>query len=145
MSALWTVDGMASAMNATRSGALPAAVSGISIDSRSAANGEAFFAIQGDNRDGHAFVEAALKAGAGLAVVARDSKVQFADGAPLLVVADVLEALRDLAKAGRARISSAKVIAVTGSVGKTGTKEALKLALSPDGETRCRSRVVPLR
>ena len=54
--------------------------------------------------------------------------------APLLIVEDVLDALRDLAGAARAR-ASAKVIAVTGSVGKTGTKEALRLALSPDGET----------
>jgi UDP-N-acetylmuramoyl-tripeptide--D-alanyl-D-alanine ligase len=106
----------------------------LSIDSRSIAKGEAFFAIKGDNRDGHDFVEAALKAGAGLAVVARDRRMQFAADAPLLIVADVLEALRELGRAARARID-AKVIAVTGSVGKTGTKEALKLALSPDGET----------
>jgi UDP-N-acetylmuramoyl-tripeptide--D-alanyl-D-alanine ligase len=135
MSALWTIDDMANAMRATKSGALPAGVTGISIDSRSAAKGEAFFAIQGDNRDGHAFVEAALKGGASLAVVARNRTVQFAAGAPLLEVDDVLEGLRDLARAARARISHAKVIGVTGSVGKTGTKEALRLALGADGET----------
>jgi UDP-N-acetylmuramoyl-tripeptide--D-alanyl-D-alanine ligase len=134
MSVLWTLDGMAAAMCATRSGALPAGVSGISIDSRSVAKGEAFFAIQGDNRDGHEFVDAALKAGAAAAVIARDRKVQFAANAPLLLVDDVLEALRDLARAARTRIA-AKVIAVTGSVGKTGTKEALRLALTADGET----------
>jgi UDP-N-acetylmuramoyl-tripeptide--D-alanyl-D-alanine ligase len=134
MSALWTLDDMAAAIRATRSGALPADVSGISIDSRSAAQGEAFFAIQGDNRDGHEFVDAALKAGAAVAVIARDRKVQFAANAPLLLVDDVLEALRDLARAARTRIA-AKVIAVTGSVGKTGTKEALRLALTADGET----------
>jgi len=135
MTALWTLDDMAAAMRATKSGALPADVTGISIDSRTAAKGDAFFAIAGDNRDGHDFVDAALTAGAGLAVVARNRKVQFAAAAPLLEVEDVLEALRDLARAARARISSAKVIAVTGSVGKTGTKEALRLALTPDGET----------
>jgi UDP-N-acetylmuramoyl-tripeptide--D-alanyl-D-alanine ligase len=134
MSALWTIDDMAAAMRAEKIGKLPADISGISIDSRSAAKAEAFFAITGDNRDGHEFVEAALKAGAGVAVVARERKVQFAADASLLVVTDVLEALRDLARAARARLH-AKVIGVTGSVGKTGTKEALRLALSADGET----------
>ena len=134
MSALWTLDDMAAAMRATRSGALPADVSGISIDSRSIAKGEAFFAIQGDNRDGHEFVNGALQGGAGVAVIARDQRERFPAAAPLLAVDDVLEALRDLGRAARARID-AKVIGVTGSVGKTGTKEALLLALSPEGET----------
>ena len=133
MSALWTVDAMAAAMHADKSGALPADVPGLSIDTRSIGKGEAFFAIKGDNRDGHDFAEAALKAGAGLAVVARAQAARF-PGAPLLLVDDVLDGLRALARAARARMQ-AKVIAVTGSVGKTGTKEALKLALSPDGET----------
>jgi UDP-N-acetylmuramoyl-tripeptide--D-alanyl-D-alanine ligase len=124
---------MAAAMNAERVGALSADVSGISIDSRSIGKGEAFFAIKGDNRDGHDFVDAALKSGAGFAVVARAQSSRFAD-APLLIVEDVLEALRDLARAARTR-TQAKVIAVTGSVGKTGTKEALRLALAGDGET----------
>jgi UDP-N-acetylmuramoyl-tripeptide--D-alanyl-D-alanine ligase len=135
MTALWTIDDMAKAMRATKSGALPADVTGISIDSRTVANGEAFFAIQGDNRDGHAFVEPSLKGGASVAVVARNRSVEFAAGAPLLEVDDVLEGLRDLARASRARISNAKVIGVTGSVGKTGTKEALRLALGADGVT----------
>ena len=134
MSALWTLDAMVAAMGAETSGALPADVPGLSIDSRSIAKGEAFFAIKGDNRDGHDFVEAALKSGAGLAVVAHDQRQRFSADAPLLVVDDVLEALRELARAARAR-SHAKVIAVTGSVGKTSTKEGLRLALSADGET----------
>lgn len=133
MTALWTIDAMAAAMRAERAGALPADVNGISIDSRTSGKGDAFFAIKGENRDGHDFVDSALKAGAGLAVVARDQRDRFA-GAPLLVVPDVLEALRNLARAARAR-TEARVIAVTGSVGKTGTKEALRLALSTDGET----------
>src|ERR1700686_42507 len=127
MSVLWTIDDMAAAMRAEKSGALPADVPGISIDSRNMAKGDAFFAIMGDNRDGHDFVESALKSGAGLAVVARDKRQQFPADAPLLIVADVLGALSDLARAARAR-SHAKVIAVTGSVGKTSTKEALLLA-----------------
>ena len=134
MTALWTLDAMAAAMRAEKSGALPAEVPGLSIDTRTLSKGEAFFAVKGDHRDGHEFVDAALNAGAGLAVVARDQRSRFAADAPLLIVADVLEALRDLGRAARAR-SNAKVVAVTGSVGKTSTKEALKLALSADGET----------
>ena len=134
MTSLWTVDAMASAMRADKAGALPDGVSGISIDTRTIQSGEAFFAIQGENRDGHEFVEAALNAGAGLAVVARDKRAQFANDAPLLAVDDVLDGLRDLARASRARLRG-KTIAVTGSVGKTGTKEALRLALSAEGKT----------
>ena len=114
-------------------GVLPADVNGISIDSRTVGKGDAFFAIKGDNRDGHEFVEGALKAGAALAVVSSAQRARFPD-APLLIVPDVFEALRGLARAARERMR-AKVIAVTGSVGKTGTKEALNLALSADGET----------
>ncbi len=133
MTPLWTVSAMAAAMRAEKSGALPESVSGISIDSRTVGNGDAFFALT-DARDGHDFVEAALQSGAGLAVIARAKRAMFADDAPLLIVDDVLDALRDLARASRAR-TEAKIIAVTGSVGKTGTKEALRLALSADGET----------
>jgi len=134
MSALWTVEDMAKAMRAEKSGALPTDVLGISIDSRSLSNGDAFFAIKGNNRDGHEFVEDALRAGAGVAVVAHDKRAQFAANEPLLIVADVLESLCDLARAARTRFGG-KVIAITGSVGKTSTKEALNLALSADGET----------
>jgi UDP-N-acetylmuramoyl-tripeptide--D-alanyl-D-alanine ligase len=130
---LWTADAMAAAMHARSAGALPAGVSGLSIDSRTIAAGDAFFALR-DVRDGHDFVPAALKAGAGLAVVAVDKAGSMPAGAPLLVVPDVLEALRGLAQAARSR-SRAKFIGVTGSVGKTGTKEALRLALSRVGET----------
>jgi UDP-N-acetylmuramoyl-tripeptide--D-alanyl-D-alanine ligase len=125
---------MFAAMRADKTGRLPAHLSGISIDTRTIVPGEAFFAIEGENRDGHEFVDAALKAGAGLAVVARDRRARFAIEAPLLVVDDVLDGLRDLARAARARIKG-KVIAVTGSAGKTGTKEALRLAFSSEGET----------
>ena len=131
---LWTVEAMAQAMRATRTGALPDSIPGLSIDTRSIAPGEAFFAIKGDNRDGHDFVPAALKAGAALAVIAADQRHRFAGDAPLLIVPDVLDGLRDLARAARAR-SPAKIVGVTGSVGKTGTKEALRLTLSRDGET----------
>ncbi len=132
-SPLWTTAAMIAAMRAESTGNLPQSVQGISIDSRSLVLGEAFFAITGDNRDGHEFVPAALNNGAGLAVVSAAKRAQMPEG-PLLVVADVLEGLRDLARASRAR-SQAKIIGVTGSVGKTSTKEALRLALSAIGET----------
>src|SRR5262249_56297424 len=100
MSALWTLDALSTAMRAERSGALPTEVSGIAIDSRTLAKGDAFFAIQGQNSDGHDFVDNALKAKAGLAVVASGQRARFAD-APLLIVPDVLEGLRDLARTPR--------------------------------------------
>jgi UDP-N-acetylmuramoyl-tripeptide--D-alanyl-D-alanine ligase len=131
--ALWTVEAMAGAMRAERNGPLPAGVAGISIDTRTIGHGDAFFALK-DARDGHDFVPAALAAKAGLAVVAADRRFDMPKDAPLLVVPDVLGALRDLAQAARAR-TNAKVIGVTGSVGKTGTKEALRAALAKDGET----------
>src|SRR5262245_15311714 len=131
---LWAVEAMVAGMRAVRNGPLPPSVPGISIDTRTITRGEAFFAIKGDNRDGHDFVQAALAAGAGLAVVAANRRESFPKDAPLLVVADVLEGLRDLARAARAR-SRAKIVAVTGSVGKTGTKEALRLTLACNGET----------
>ncbi|MEA2865825.1 MAG: UDP-N-acetylmuramoyl-tripeptide--D-alanyl-D-alanine ligase, partial [Bradyrhizobium sp.] len=131
---LWTSHAMAEAMRASTNGALPEAVSGLSIDSRTIAPGEAYFAIKGDVHDGHDFVAAALKAGAGLAVVEAAQRDKFASEAPLLVVDDVLAGLVDLARAARARLD-AQVIAVTGSVGKTSTKEALRRVLEAQGKT----------
>jgi UDP-N-acetylmuramoyl-tripeptide--D-alanyl-D-alanine ligase len=131
---LWTTEAMADAMRAATNGALPDGVIGLSIDSRTIQPGEAYFAIKGDVHDGHDFVAAALKGGAGLAVVERAQRDKFAADAPLLIVDDVLDALRDLGRASRARLKG-QVIAVTGSVGKTSTKEALRRVLSPQGET----------
>jgi UDP-N-acetylmuramoyl-tripeptide--D-alanyl-D-alanine ligase len=131
---LWTSSAMAEAMRASSNRALPEAVSGLSIDSRTIAPGEAYFAIKGDVHDGHDFVAAALKAGAALAVVEAAQREKFASDAPLLVVEDVLAGLVDLARAARARLD-AQVIAVTGSVGKTSTKEALRRVLGAQGPT----------
>jgi UDP-N-acetylmuramoyl-tripeptide--D-alanyl-D-alanine ligase len=133
MNSLWTIEAMVVAMRAERRGRLPAAISGLSIDTRTLQPGDAFFAIKGENRDGHAFVAAALTRGAGLAVVS-EIPANVPPDAPLLVVDDVLGALGDLARAARAR-SQARIVGVTGSVGKTGTKEALRLVLSAQGET----------
>ena len=103
---LWTSQAMAEAMRASAGGALPEAITGLSIDSRTIKPGDAYFAIKGDLHDGHAFVDAALKAGAALAVVETAQRDKFAADAPLLVVDDVLEGLRDLARASRARLNS---------------------------------------
>src|ERR1700681_1527273 len=131
---LWTSTAMVAAMRAQVNGALPQAVTGLSIDSRTLAPGDAYFAIRGAVHDGHDFVAAALKAGAALAVVESAQRDKFASDAPLLVVEDVLRGLVDLAHAARARLN-AQVIAITGSVGKTSTKEALLGVLSAQGPT----------
>ncbi len=131
---LWTIDAMVSAMQAARSGVLPEAITGISIDSRTIKNGEAYFAIRGDVHDGHDFVEAALKKGGGVAVIGESYRDKLSSDLPLLIVPDVLAGLVDLAYASRAR-SNAKIIAVTGSVGKTSTKEALRCVFEAQGET----------
>jgi UDP-N-acetylmuramoyl-tripeptide--D-alanyl-D-alanine ligase len=131
---LWTSSDMAAAMRAGRSGVLPAAITGLSIDSRTIVSGEAYFAIKGDVHDGHDFVMAALKAGAALAVVETAQRQKFPADAPLLVVDDVLAGLVDLARASRARLG-AQIVAITGSVGKTSTKEALRRVLAAQGET----------
>lgn len=131
---LWTASAMAEAMRATASGALPDAIFGLSIDSRTLSPGDAYFAIHGDVHDGHDFVAAALNAGAALAVVERAQRDKFPADAPLLVVDDVLDGLRDLARASRTRLGG-QVVAVTGSVGKTSTKEALRAVFAAQGET----------
>jgi len=130
---LWTLSALVAATGGRLLGSPPPAISGVSIDSRTVGQGEVFFAIKGDRVDGHAYVADALARGAALAVVAEVKLSEMPEGA-LLAVADVLEALRALARAARAR-AAAKIIAVTGSVGKTGTKEALRHVLSREGET----------
>ncbi|WP_159347508.1 UDP-N-acetylmuramoyl-tripeptide--D-alanyl-D-alanine ligase [Roseomonas harenae] len=105
-------------------------VSGVSIDSRGVGPGELFVALR-DARDGHDFVGDALARGAGCAMVDRDVPGLGAD-APLLHVGDTLAGLTALGAAGRAR-SAARFVAVTGSVGKTSTKEMLAAGLSACG------------
>ncbi|APG46347.1 UDP-N-acetylmuramoyl-tripeptide--D-alanyl-D-alanine ligase [Phaeobacter porticola] len=107
-------------------------VDGISIDTRSIADGDLFVALKAA-RDGHEFVAQALDKGAGAALVSRRPE-GVADDAPLLLVDDVQTALEALGRAGRAR-TDARVIAVTGSVGKTSTKEMLARMLSDQGRT----------
>ncbi|MBL9074162.1 UDP-N-acetylmuramoyl-tripeptide--D-alanyl-D-alanine ligase [Tabrizicola sp.] len=105
---------------------------GVSIDTRTLARGDLFVALK-DVRDGHDFVAQALEKGAAAALVSRVPE-GVADDAPLLVVPDVLQALADLGAFARAR-TRAKVVGVTGSVGKTSTKEMLRAILSGQGKT----------
>jgi len=104
---------------------------GVSIDTRSIEAGDLFVALT-DIRDGHEFVAMALEKGASAALVSRVPEGVSPD-ASLLIVDDVLKALEHLGIAARARVQ-AKVIGVTGSVGKTGTKEMLRIALAPFGK-----------
>jgi UDP-N-acetylmuramoyl-tripeptide--D-alanyl-D-alanine ligase len=129
---LWTVDEATGATGARVAGR-PWEASGVAIDSRAVAEGDLFVALPGERVDGHDYVAAALAKGAAAALVERAPK-GLASDAPLLIVEDVLRALAALATEARSR-SSAKVVGVTGSVGKTGTKEALLCALSAAGET----------
>ncbi len=107
-------------------------VDGVSIDTRTLQQGDLFVALKAA-RDGHDFVAQALENGAGAALVSHVPDGVAAD-APLLIVDDVLAGLEALGRAGRAR-TQARVVAVTGSVGKTSTKEMLRDMLGAQGRT----------
>lgn len=130
MTALWTSAELRAATGGTL--AADVVVTGISIDTRSIAPGDLFVALR-DTRDGHDFAAQALQKGAAAALVDRDPPGAVAN-APLLRVADTLAGLTALGAAGRSR-SAARVVGVTGSVGKTTTKEMLRVALSAFGPT----------
>jgi len=134
MSFLWTSEDMTAVIGGRPIGTLPEGITGISIDSRSIGEGEAFFAIKGDRVDGHDFASMAVANGASLIVVS-EAKLPALGRliAPMIVVDDVLAALGRLAVASRAR-SNARIVAVTGSVGKTTTKEMLRHVLAPSGK-----------
>ena len=106
-------------------------VNGLSIDTRTLKEGDLFVALKGDNRDGHAFVRAAFEAKAGAVLV---SHAPEGASGPLLTVAHTQRGLEDLGRAARSR-SNAKIVAVTGSAGKTTTKEILRIALNALGRT----------
>ncbi len=134
MEALWTPDPLVAAAHAQLDGAITQTITGFSIDTRSIAAGDVFVALK-DARDGHEFVNAAFKAGAAAALVSASYVRKPGDGA-LIRVDDPLRALERIGIAARARLSAdARVIAVTGSVGKTGTKEMLRACLMPLGRT----------
>ncbi|WP_372604123.1 UDP-N-acetylmuramoyl-tripeptide--D-alanyl-D-alanine ligase [Actibacterium sp.] len=130
MSALWTATDAAAATGGRATTDWQA--QGVSIDTRTLQPGDLFVA-RTDVRDGHDFVAQALANGAAAALVSH-VPVGVAPDAPLLIVDDVLPALAALGAAARAR-SGAKVIAVTGSAGKTSTKEMLRAVLDRQGRT----------
>jgi len=127
---LWS-DAEAAAATGGRASA-PFAARGASIDTRTLAQDDLFCAIEGVSQDGHQYVSAAFKAGAAAALVQRDRIAKPAG--PLLEVEDTLVALGALGRAARER-TKARIAAITGSVGKTGTKEALRIVLAAQGST----------
>ncbi|MCR8826376.1 UDP-N-acetylmuramoyl-tripeptide--D-alanyl-D-alanine ligase [Pseudosulfitobacter koreensis] len=127
---LWTSTDAAEATGGTTT--TEWAAYGVSIDTRTLEKGDLFVALK-DVRDGHDFVAAALEKGAAAALVSHVPD-GVADDAPLLIVPDVLKALEALGRKGRAR-TRARVVAVTGSVGKTSTKEMLLAMLGDQGRT----------
>ncbi len=135
MSALWTSTEAEHATGGTS--LVPWSADDVSIDTRQNVGGALFCAIS-DNRDGHEFVGEALKQGAAAAIVSRVPPGLSADQ-PLLVVDDTLKALGSLGAAARERIDGV-AIGVTGSVGKTGTKDMIRLALSGQGRVHAAER-----
>ena len=132
--ALWSFAALVEAAQGIADGAPTGAIRGFSIDTRSLAEGEVFVALT-DQRDGHAFVPAAFAAGAAAALVAASYARKPGDGA-LIRVDDPLSALTRIAAAARARLTrAARVVAVTGSAGKTGTTAMLRAALAAAGPT----------
>jgi len=106
---------------------------GVSIDSRAVTPGDLFIALQGPAHDGHDYAAAAFAAGAVAAIVARQPS-QVERNAPLLFVDDTFTGLQQLGQAGRQRAET-QIVAVTGSVGKTGTKDMLRLMLGSTADT----------
>lgn len=130
MNAVWTAKDAAAATGGQAIGNWSA--TGVSIDTRTIAAGDLFVALK-DIRDGHDFVAMALEKGAAAALVTHRPE-GVADDARLLIVDDVLAALEALGQAARAR-TTARVVGITGSVGKTSTKEMLRTVLAPQGKT----------
>jgi UDP-N-acetylmuramoyl-tripeptide--D-alanyl-D-alanine ligase len=128
---LWTASELVEATGGTMSE--PFDANGLSIDTRTLANGDLFVALVGEGRDGHAFVADALAKGAAGAMVHQD----VAPPAAVLRVDDTLSGLQRIGSFARSRFgnSAGRVVAVTGSVGKTTTKEMLRVALAAYGVT----------
>ena len=132
---LWTWRDLIAATRGRAEGTAAGGVTGISIDTRTLVPGDLFVALRGDNQDGHVYVSKAFEMGAAAALVSEDFVTPTGAG-PLIRVGDpdrdpALVALERLGAAARARLApDARVIAVTGSVGKTSTKEMLRLCLT---------------
>ncbi|MGI9405104.1 MAG: UDP-N-acetylmuramoyl-tripeptide--D-alanyl-D-alanine ligase [Hyphomicrobiaceae bacterium] len=128
---LWTISEVIGATGGICRGRMEAAITGVSIDTRTLEEGDLFIAIKGENQDGHKYAEMALERGAAAVIV---EEIFEGQNPRYIRVPDTLRAMEALGRAARAR-THAKIIAVTGSVGKTGTKEMLRLALSACGRT----------
>ena len=131
--ALWTEAELTRTLGAP-SAPVRARVDGVSIDTRTLQPGDLFFAIKGEVHDGHDHVARAFEAGAAAAVIANARGRDLAAHEATFAVEDALRALERLARAARAR-SGARIVAVTGSVGKTSAKEMLRVALAKAGPT----------
>lgn len=129
---LWSWDELVAAAEGRASREPTVPVTGVSIDTRGLQPGDLFVALKAE-RDGHDFVTDAFKAGAAAALVGKGYRKARNEGA-LIRVEDTLTALGAIGRAARMR-SNARIVAVTGSAGKTGTKEMLRLALAEAGET----------
>ncbi len=132
--AMWTSKELIAATGGALHGTVSGPLGGVSIDSRSLNRGDIFVAIKGDKMDGHDFVASALKAGAGVAVVSRVTDEMLAAGPVLQVTGDPLHSLENMGRAAR-EWNRGQSVAVTGSVGKTSTKEMLRVALGASGVT----------
>ena len=114
----------------------PAVLTGVSIDSRTVEPGELFIPLRGERADGHEFIAHAMERGAGASLVEEGQRDRWQSlGGPLVVVKDALVALHELAAYWRASLR-ARVIGITGSNGKTTTKDMLAAILSRMGSTR---------
>lgn len=130
---IWSAKDAAQATGGELKGRDDWVAAGVSIDSRTVAAGDLFIAIRGEHSDGHAYVADALAKGAVAALVDYIPEGIAAD-VNLLLAGDTFKAMQDLSMAAHAR-TGAKIIAVTGSVGKTGTKEMLAEAFGALGQT----------
>ena len=128
----FTASDLVSATGGRWIGPPPDAVSGVSTDTRAIAPGSVFVALAGERFDGHDFLAEAARAGAACAVVAADRAAGAPPGLPLLAVADTLEALGGIARLHRLRFDL-PVVAVTGSNGKTSTREMIAAILATRG------------
>ncbi len=131
---LWTLQELLAATGGTLHGQVTAGFNGISIDSRNIAPRDIFVAIKGDVHDGHDFAARALASGAGVAIVSRTTPEMLAAGPVLQVAEDPLRGLEAMGRAARSW-NKGKAVAITGSVGKTSTKEMLRVAFAASGET----------
>jgi UDP-N-acetylmuramoyl-tripeptide--D-alanyl-D-alanine ligase len=131
---LWSQGELTEALGAPPSAPLAAPIDGVSIDTRTLSPRDLFFAIKGEAGDGHDYVARAFAAGASACVAARARASELAALGSVFAVDDTLRAMERLGLAARARTRT-RIVAVTGSVGKTSAKEMLRVALAKAGPT----------